>query len=149
MVCVSRSVMSHSLQPFGLQPTRPLCLWDFPGQEYWSELPCPPPDDLPNPGLEPISPVSPALQADSLLSEPSGEAHISQYPCQNWEINIDKILLTKLQILLWFHQFFHWLLPCFCASLVALKKNLVFISSTSPQHCFLFSGFFPFSCFCH
>ena len=30
-------------------------------------LACPPPDDLPNPGVEPVSPVSLALQADSLL----------------------------------------------------------------------------------
>ena len=36
------------------------------GQEYWSGLPCPPPGDLPNPGIEPMSSVSPALQADSL-----------------------------------------------------------------------------------
>ena len=35
----------------------------------WSGLPCPPPGDLPNPGIEP---GSPALQADSLQSEPSG-----------------------------------------------------------------------------
>ena len=36
-------------------------------QEYWSGLPCPPPRDLPDPGMDP---GSPALQADSLLSEP-------------------------------------------------------------------------------
>ena len=35
-------------------------------QEYWSGLPCPPPGDLPDPGIEPGSPV---LQADSLVSE--------------------------------------------------------------------------------
>ena len=35
-------------------------------QEYWSRLPCPPPGDLPNPGTEPTTPVSPALQMDSL-----------------------------------------------------------------------------------
>ena len=29
-------------------------------------MPFPPPGDLPNPGIEPMSPVSPALQADSL-----------------------------------------------------------------------------------
>ena len=39
----------------------------FTSQEYWSGLPCPPPGDCPNPGIEPRSP---ALQADSLLSEP-------------------------------------------------------------------------------
>ena len=36
-------------------------------QEYWSGLPIPSPEDLPNPG---IKPGSPTLQADSLLSEP-------------------------------------------------------------------------------
>ena len=30
-------------------------------QEYWSGLPCPPPGDLPDPGIKPMSPVSPAL----------------------------------------------------------------------------------------
>ena len=38
----------------------------FSRQEYWSGLPCPSPEDLPDPGTEPISPVAPALQADSL-----------------------------------------------------------------------------------
>ena len=41
-------------------------------QEYWSGLPCPPPGDLPHPGMEPMSSVSPSLQADSLPAEPSG-----------------------------------------------------------------------------
>ena len=34
----------------------------FPRQEYWSGLPCSPPRDLPKPGTEPASPLSPALQ---------------------------------------------------------------------------------------
>ena len=38
----------------------------FPRQEYWSALPFSPLGDLPNPGIEPTSPVSPTLQADSL-----------------------------------------------------------------------------------
>ena len=33
----------------------------FSRQEYWSELPCPPPGDLPNPGIKPVSLVSPEL----------------------------------------------------------------------------------------
>ena len=40
---------------------------EFSRQGYWSGLPCPPPGDLPNPGIEPESPASPALQEDSLL----------------------------------------------------------------------------------
>ena len=35
----------------------------FSRQEYWSGLPCPPPVDLPDPGIQPRSPT---LQADSL-----------------------------------------------------------------------------------
>ena len=38
----------------------------FPGKKYWHGLPCSPPGDLPNPETEPASPVSPALQTDSL-----------------------------------------------------------------------------------
>ena len=33
----------------------------FSKQEYWSGLPCPPPGDLPNPGTELMSLMSPAL----------------------------------------------------------------------------------------
>ena len=40
---------------------------EFSRQEYWSGLPFPSPGDLPDPGIEP---GSPALQADSLPSEP-------------------------------------------------------------------------------
>ena len=38
-------------------------------QEYWSGLPFPSPGDLPNPGIES---VSPALQTDTLPSKPPG-----------------------------------------------------------------------------
>ena len=43
---------------------------EFSRQEYWSQLPVPSQGDLPNPG---IRPKSPALQVDSLLSEPQGK----------------------------------------------------------------------------
>ena len=38
----------------------------FSRQEDWSGLPCPSPGDLPDPGIKSVSPVTPALQADSL-----------------------------------------------------------------------------------
>ena len=41
----------------------------FSRQEYWSGLPFPSPEDLPDPGIEPWSP---ALQADSLPFELDG-----------------------------------------------------------------------------
>ena len=43
---------------------------EFSRQEYWSGLLFPSPGDLPNPGIEPISPT---LQADALTSEPPGK----------------------------------------------------------------------------
>ena len=46
----------------------------FSKQEYWSGLPFSSPGDLPSAGIKPESPVSPALQADSLPLEPLGEA---------------------------------------------------------------------------
>ena len=54
---LSRSVMTDSLWPHGLQPAKLLCPWEFFRQEYWSGLPCPPPEDLPNLGIEPRSPA--------------------------------------------------------------------------------------------
>ena len=57
-VCEVASVMSDSVQTHGLLPARLLCPWGFARQEYWSALLCPPPGNLPNPGIEPISHVS-------------------------------------------------------------------------------------------
>ena len=67
---LSRSVVPDSLRPHGLQPARLFCPRGFSRQEYWSGLPCPPPEDLPNPEIELRSPT---LQADSLPSKPSGK----------------------------------------------------------------------------
>ena len=55
--------------PWTIARQAPLSM-GFSRQEYWSGLPFPPPGDLPNPGIEP---VSPSLQADSLPAEPLGK----------------------------------------------------------------------------
>ena len=62
--------MSDSLQPHGL-----LCPWGFSRQEYWSELPCPPPGDLPDPGIEPRSPTG----------KPSTAQHYAIFKKLNYE----------------------------------------------------------------
>ena len=62
--------IQFELRPYGLPSARLLCPWGFSRQEYWSELPCLPPGDFPDPG---IKSRSPALQVDSLLSEPPGK----------------------------------------------------------------------------
>ena len=57
-------------------------------QEYWSGLSFPPPGDPPSPGIEPASPVSPALQEDSLPAEPPrktvSEVHRHWIPAVKW-----------------------------------------------------------------
>ena len=46
----------------------------FSGPEYWSGLPCPSPGDLPDPGIEPVSLVSPALAGGFFTTSASWEA---------------------------------------------------------------------------
>ena len=48
----------------------------FSRQEYCSGLPCPPPGDLPDPGIEPVSPTSPALAGGFFTTSTTWEAHI-------------------------------------------------------------------------
>ena len=55
------SAMSDSFRPYGLQPARLLLSTGFSRQEYWCELLCLSPGDLPDPGIEPGSHMSPAL----------------------------------------------------------------------------------------
>ena len=53
----------------------------FSRQKYWSGLPCPPSGDLPDPGIEPVSLVYPALPVGSFPTEPSGKSfgHFSRF----------------------------------------------------------------------
>ena len=57
--------MSNSVTPWTVARQAPLPV-GFSRQEYWSGLPCPPPGDLPNPGIKARSPT---LWVDYLPSE--------------------------------------------------------------------------------
>ena len=46
---------------------------EFSRQEYWIGLPFPSPGDLPDPGIEPTSPVSPVLAREFFTIELSGK----------------------------------------------------------------------------
>ena len=59
----------------------------FSWQGYWSLLPCPSPGDLSNPGIEPRSP---ALQADTLPSEPQ-ESSVSHPKWLSPHINLPEV----------------------------------------------------------
>ena len=47
----------------------------FSRQEYWSVLPCPPPGDLPDPGIKPASLMSPVLAGRFFTISATWEAH--------------------------------------------------------------------------
>ena len=66
---LSCSVLSDSATPWTAACQAPLSMI-LSQQAYWSGLPFPSPGDLPNPGTKS---GSPALQADSLPSEPPGK----------------------------------------------------------------------------
>ena len=64
--------MSESFAtPWTVASRAPLSM-GFPRQEYQNGLPFHSPGDLLGPGVESVFPVSPALQVDSLPTEPSG-----------------------------------------------------------------------------
>ena len=50
-----------------------------PRQEYWSGLPFSPSEDLPDPGIEPKSPVSPAVAGGFFTTEPPGKPIVCTY----------------------------------------------------------------------
>ena len=86
---------------------------EFSRQEYWSGLPCPSPEDHPDPWIEPRSP---ALQEDTL---PSGPPEVPRKSNQSIvkEINPEcslKELMLKLKL-----QYFGHLMP----RAYSLEKN--------------------------
>ena len=60
---------------------------EFSRQEYWIGVSFPPSRDLPDPGIDPVSPMSPVLQADSLPTEPSGKPFILCRVCNHHYFN--------------------------------------------------------------
>ena len=75
-VCVLRgfSCIRLFVTPWTAAHQAPLSM-GFSRQEYWRGLPCPPPGDLPNPGIELEFPASSALQVHSLPVSHQGSLH--------------------------------------------------------------------------
>ena len=83
----SRVQLFTALQTIACQA--PLSL-GFSRQKYWSGLPCPPPGDLPNPGIETASLMSPALAGGFFITSTTWGA-----PCDT--LSYDKKLLKYKQ----------------------------------------------------
>ena len=70
-MCVS-SVVSDSATPWTVACQAPLSM-GFPRPEDWSGLPFPPPGNLPDPGIELMSPVLPELAGGFFTTVPAGK----------------------------------------------------------------------------
>ena len=73
--CHAKSLQSRLIlcNPMDLAHQAPLCV-GFSRQEHWSGSPCPPPGDLPDPGIEPASLTSPALAGGFFTTSATWEA---------------------------------------------------------------------------
>ena len=71
-LCVlSRFSHIQLCDPTDHNPPAPLSM-EFSRQEYWRGLPCPPPGDLPDPGIKPTSLISPVLAGRFFTTMPPG-----------------------------------------------------------------------------
>ena len=95
-VCVCGQLLSHAwlfVTPCTVAHQAPLST-EFFRQESWSKLTFPTPEDLPDPGIEPTSPVSPALLGRFFTTELSGK------PLQVMSISQNKKATQPLTLLL-------------------------------------------------
>ena len=69
-------------------------------QEYWSGLRCPPPGDLPDPGIEPMSLMSPALSGKFFTISSTWEAQEGGWRAQNLQVPLD-LSLFGIRVINW------------------------------------------------
>ena len=101
----------------------------FSRQEYWSGLPFPSLDDLPNPGIEP---GSLALQADSLLCEPAGN------PSLVFLVDRKQYLIATLMCISFITSEWEHLFICLKISCISSYVNYkIFIDSRDISPLFL------------
>ena len=100
----------------------------FSRQECWSGLPCPPPGDLPDPGTEPLSLMSPALTGGFFTTSATWEA---PSPIPFLQLSTSGSLVPESPPLLIFcplSQFTHSV-PSYTISLVIIHKCDISTSS--------------------
>ena len=121
----------------------------FSWQEYWSGLPCPPPGDLPDPEIEPLSPV---LQADPLPLSHWGSPNITKYWVQ-FPVLYSRSLLVSLYfkkrgkkgtslVIQWFriHLAIQWdtgSIPGWGTKISHALEQLTLHTTTEPKHNYL------------
>ena len=136
------SHFSH-VQPFATPWTvthqAPLSM-GFSRQEHWSGLPCPPPGDLPDPGIEPTSLMSPLLTGEFFTTSAPRRHSLT---LQTWCFFItDLCRLEKNQSRhsLELHQWAEYFLPGFCSFVLSHfstyeVKLKVLVTQSRPTLC--------------
>ena len=114
--------MSHSLWSRGLSQA-PLSM-GFSRQEYWSGLPFPSPGDLPNPGIQPLSPV---LAGGFFPTEPPGESNVATRHLKS-HLWLTCVYLKGTALLLTI-DFFKGCLQ----EISYVKKDIAFLAPPSPS----------------
>ena len=71
-VCMQACSITYLFATLWTVPCQAPLSMGFSKQEYWSGLPCPPPGDLPDSGLKPVSPASPYIGRQILYSWATG-----------------------------------------------------------------------------
>ena len=72
----------------------------FSRQEYWSKLPFPPPGDLPDPGTEPMSLMSPALAGEFFTASAAGKPieylTLKEFEMQQFQVELSEASLKQI-----------------------------------------------------
>ena len=116
----------------------------FSRQEYWSGLPCSSPGDLPHPGIEPTSLLSPALEGRFFTTSTTWEALSSL----TWLLHLKQTLHTFPQTMLvnTTFFFFNWRLITlqycggFCHTFTWISHGCTCVSHPDPPSPFHPSG---------
>ena len=147
-------VLSHDQllpTPWTVAYKVPLCM-GFSRQEYWSRLPCLPLGDLPDPGMEPESSVSPALAGMFVTTSAAWETKNAGCLPKRWLIHVQSLNRVWLFVTPMdcsppgssVHRFFQARIPEWVAMLYSRGPSRPRVKFTSPE---LADGIFtPLSC---
>ena len=122
----------------------------FSKQEHWSGLPCPPPGDLPDPGIEPMSLTSPALAGRFFTTRATWEA-LAKDICQQivtWkDVPTSYVIVLLAQSSLTLHNPWTVLTRLFCPWDFPGKNTWV-VCHSLLQRIFLVQGLNPSILYC-
>ena len=85
-VCVCAQSCLTLYDPMDCSPTRLLCPWNFPTQLDWVAISSS--GDLPDPGIEPVYPASPALAGGFFTTASPGKSQDSGDQLLNLKLNL-------------------------------------------------------------